>query len=117
MRVSALYPNNKYVIVFFSMTWLFVLSTHILVSVDTIGVNIGTTKYCSFYLRTNLVNLLTSSSVFVHDGLIFIATSWAFMRNSFSDVNLENGIRVMVFGGNLPAFSKFILRDGQVYFL
>lgn len=117
MRVSALYNNNKYVVVFFSTTWLFVLGSHILVPIDTIGVNIGATKYCLLHLRTDLDNLLTSSSVFVHDGLVFIATSWAFMMNSFSDINVENGIRVMVLGKNLPAFSRTILRDGQAYFL
>jgi len=57
------------------------------------------------------------SSVFIHDGLIFMAASWAFMRNSFSDVNVTNSIKVMVFGRNLPAFSKSILQNGQAYFL
>ena len=116
MRVSALYSNNKFVVVFFSMTWLLVLGAHVLVPIDTYGGNIGTTKYC-LVLRTKMVNMLTSSSVFIHDLLIFIATSWGFMRNSYSDVNVENSIRVMIFGMELPAFSKSMLRNGQVYFL
>jgi len=82
----------------------------------TVGMKMGTSQYCSI-TRTQLVNALTSSSVFVYDSLIFIATSWAFMRNSHSDVSVKNGIRVMVFGRYLPAFSKSILRDGQAYYL
>ena len=116
MRVSALYSNNKYVIVFFSMTWLLVLGSYILGTIDTFGRNIGSTKHCLVY-KAKLASLLTPSSVFVHDTLIFIATSWGFMRNSYSDVNVENSIRVMIFGKHLPAFSKCILRNGQAYFL
>jgi hypothetical protein len=33
------------------------------------------------------------------------------------DVNMKNGIKVMVLGKHLPAFSKSILRDGQFYYL
>jgi hypothetical protein len=99
------------------MTWLFVLGAHIFVPIVTSGANIGTTKYCFLQHRTNLANLLTSASVFIHDSLVFIATSWAFMRISFSNVNVKNGIGVMVFGRNLTPFSKSILRDGQAYFL
>ena len=116
MRVFALYSNNRYVIVFFSMTWLFVLGSHILVPMETIGGNIGPTKYC-FVQRTKLGNTLAASSIFFYDFLVFTATSWGFMRNSYSDVNVKNSIRVMVFGRNLPTFSKAILQDGQAYFL
>lgn len=116
MRISALYSKNKFVVAFFSVTWLFVLASYILAPIETVGASIKNTMYC-LNTRSKLANSLTSSSVFIHDMLIFIATSWAFMRNSYSDVNVKNGIRVMVFGKDLPAFSRSILQDGQAYFL
>jgi hypothetical protein len=115
MRVCALYDNNKYAIAFFSTTWLFVLSGAIVAPISSIGAK-GTTKDCVDN-RTEVATLLTFLPVFVHDGLIFIATSWALMRVSYSDLNVKRGIGVMVFGRHLPAFSKSILRDGQAYYL
>ena len=116
MRVSALYNNNKYVVVFFSITWLSVLAACIAVPIGAIGTQIGTTKYC-IEDKTPLAAKLSSFCPFLHDSLVFIATSWALMRSSYSEVNVKNGFRVMVLGRHLPAFSKSILRDGQAYFL
>ena len=115
IRVCALYDNNKYVIDFFSMTWLFVLSGSIVSPISSIGVK-GSPKDC-VDSRTEVATVLSFLPVFVHDGLIFIATSWALMRVSYPDVNVKRGFGVMVFGRHLPAFSKSILRDGQAYYL
>jgi hypothetical protein len=46
MRVFALYNNNKYVVAFFSMSWLSVLGSCIAVPIGALGFTIGTTKYC-----------------------------------------------------------------------
>jgi hypothetical protein len=113
MRVSALYPNNKYLVAFFSLAGLGVLGSYIAATIGTTSGYIGTTMFC-LNLRTNLANALTSSSVFIFNLLIFIATSWTLMRNSYANVTIKNSIRVMVFGRALPAFST---RDEQAYFL
>src|SRR5260221_12305696 len=115
IRVCALYNNKKYVVAFFSMTWLLVLSSCIIVPLGARGARIGNTKYC-FDSRTRLADVLSSSSILIHDTLIFIAMSCAFMRISYSDPNVKNSIRVLVFGRYLPAFSKSVLRDGQAYY-
>ena len=112
MRVCALYGNSKYVIAFFSMTWLFVLGSSIMVP---IGINPGTTNHCSDS-KTELPKLLATFSVVLHDSLVFVATSWA-LRNSYSDINMKSSIRVMALGRHLPPFSKSILRNGQAYYL
>jgi len=116
IRVSALYSNNRYVVTFFSMAWLGVLGSYIEAPIGTTGGYIGSTMFC-VNLRKNLAVALTASSVFILDLLIFMATSWALMRNSYADVTIKNSIKVMVFGRALPAFSQSILRDGQAYFL
>ena len=117
MRVFALYNNNKYVVTFFSVTWLSVLGSCIAVPMGARGFNIGTTKYC-LDGKTKLANALALFCPFIHDSLVFLATSWALMRCSYDNVNgITNDIRVMVLGRHLPAFSKSILRDGQFYYL
>ena len=53
----------------------------------------------------------------IHDTLIFVATTWVFMGNSHMEINLNNAFSVMVLGRHLLAFSKALMRDGQLYFL
>jgi hypothetical protein len=87
-----------------------------MVPIGTRALKIGTTKHCSDG-KTELARLLASFSVVIHDSLIFLATSWALMRNSYSDISMKGSVRVMFLGRHLPAFSKSILRDGQAYYL
>ena len=116
LRVSVLYNHSKYIIALFSVTWLSVLAACIAVPIGAVGIQIGPTKYC-VEDKTTLALNLASICPFIHDGLIFVATSWAFMRGSYSNINVKNGFSMMVLGRHLPAFSKSILRDGQAYFL
>src|SRR5258707_3995113 len=89
VRVFALYGNNKYVIAFFSITWLSVLGACVAMPIGTVGKSIGTTKYC-YQDISHLAHALSSFCPFVHDSLIFVATSWAFTRNSYSHVSFKN---------------------------
>ena len=116
MRVFALYDRNKYVVAFFFITWLSVLGSCIAVPIGAIGFNIGPTKYCHGR-KTKIANTLSIFFPFLHDSLIFVATSWALMRNSYADINKKNGFEIMVLGRHLPTFSKSILHDGQFYYL
>ena len=116
VRVFAIYRNNKFVIAFFSITWLSVLGGCVAMPIGSAGRNFGSTKYC-YQKLTDPTNALTSFSPFIHDSLIFLATSWAFMRNSYSGLCIKNIFRVAVLGRELPPFSKSILRDGQAYYL
>jgi len=116
IRIFALYHRNKYIIAFFSITWLSVLGSCIAVSIGAMGINIGSTKYCLDF-KSKMANAFSLFCPFIHDSLIFVATSWALMRCSYTDVNKKNGLEIMVLGKHLPAFSKSILRDGQFYYL
>ena len=53
----------------------------------------------------------------VNDGAVFIATSWKLMQMSHKERNVRNGVRTMLFGDYLPAFSRSMLKDGQSYLL
>ena len=115
-RVVALYKNNKYVIAFFGLCWLAVLALSIVVPMGASGMRIKNTPYC-IQLTFKPYGIFGAIAPLVHDTLIFLATTWVFMRNSYLETNLKNSYNIMVLGRNLPAFSKSLLRDGQLYFL
>ncbi len=77
---------------------------------------IGATNYCMIRPGEVYMKILTFIP-FAHETLVFFASSWAFIRRSYVDVSIKNGIRVMILGRHLPAFSKSILHGGQAYFL
>ena len=115
-RVVALYRNNKYAIAFFGLSWLAFLANSIVVSLGVTGIQIKNTPYC-LEAKPQTQSILGVIGPIVHDTLIFIATAWAFMKNSYIKANVDNVLDVMVLGRHLPAFSRSLLRDGQLYFL
>jgi len=115
-RAVACYKNNKYVTAFFTLSWLAVLAGSIAFSRGIVGIQIGNTPYC---METNFTRyaMIGAISPAIHDTLIFVATTWVFMGNSSAEINLKNAFKVMVLGRHLLAFSKSLLRNGQLYFL
>jgi hypothetical protein len=115
-RISALYNNNKYVIAFFSLSWLGVLGSSVLMPIGISGTNIAFTKLCvqnelKPYTKLGMILLP------VNDTLIFFATSWAIFMNVYVETSIKNGFDVMVLGRHVPAFSRSILQNGQAYYL
>jgi len=116
LRAVALYKNNKYVTAFFALTWLAFLASCIAMPMGEVGIQIGNTPFCMETPASNFPRYAIIAPV-IHDTLIFVATTWAFMGNVYMDVNLKNAFNVMVLGRHLHAFSESFLRDGQLYFL
>ncbi|KAF9527236.1 hypothetical protein CPB83DRAFT_769032 [Crepidotus variabilis] len=114
-RVCALYNHNRYLVAFFFISWLSVVAGAITTTQGITGGPIGLTKYC---INTRLESYVSLACIppFVNDTLVFCATTWALMQNSYADGSLRNGLKVMVFGRYLPSFSRAILQDGQVYY-
>ena len=115
-RAVALYKNNKYVTAFFALSWLVLLANSIAFSSGIVGMQIENTPYCmeTNFKRYAIVGMISPA---IHDTLIFVATTWVFVGNSSAEINLKNAFKVMVTGRHLLAFSKSLLRDGQLYFL
>lgn len=78
--------------------------------------NIGTTKYCINDKSESYVALAAIMPL-INDFLVFCATSYALLGNSYADITLKNGFKVLIWGKYLPAFSKAVLKDGQAYYL
>jgi len=115
-RVVALYKNNKYVVTFFALSWLAILAISIAIPFGMTGVQIGNTLYC-LEIRLQQYAMLAAIGHCIHDILIFLAATWAFMTYSHMEPNMKNSFNVGVLGRHLPAFSKSLLQDGQLYFL
>ena len=115
-RVCALFHNNTPVIIFFFVSWLAVLGGSITVTQGVKGMNIGPTQYCINDKSESYVALAALMPL-INDFLVFSATSYALMKNSYEDVTIKTGFRILIFGQHLPAFSRAVLKDGQAYYL
>ncbi|PPQ88824.1 hypothetical protein CVT25_009310 [Psilocybe cyanescens] len=119
-RVRAIYIGSKYIASFFGLMWLAVVASFI-VTMQGLDAHpesheSGSLTYCatrriSRYIALDFVMPL------VHDTLVFLAISWRLTTNSIQYSNVKNGVRAMVFGDYMPAFSRALLQDGQMYYL
>ncbi|PPQ94182.1 hypothetical protein CVT25_003819 [Psilocybe cyanescens] len=119
-RVRAIYIGNKYIASFFGLMWLAVVASFmatmqgldaLLESNESGSLTYCATRRISRYVALNFVMPL------VHDTLVFLAISWRLTTNSIQHSNVKNGVRAMVFGDYMPAFSRALLQDGQMYYL
>ena len=115
-RVSAMYLNNKFVVAFFTCSWLGVLAMSILWPFGVQGMKLGPSGYC-FEIKLHSTASIHALVLLVHDSLVFLATSWAFIPLSYSTKNAKGMFKVVILGKNLPKFTKSVLRDGQAYYL
>ncbi|KAJ3512647.1 hypothetical protein NLJ89_g3403 [Agrocybe chaxingu] len=121
VRVCAVYCNDTYVVIFFGLCWLVVVSTAALVPrifADSV-VHILPTKYCVELLYSSSRSLKpTSLAVMVYDVFVFFATSYRFYQlYSAEGTSIPKGLKIAFFGASMPAFSKALLHQSQVYYL
>ena len=98
------------------MSWLGVLICSTLVPLGVTGDAIANTGYC-IEVKTDLAGGFAEVPPFVHDTIVFWATSWALSQNSYSDDSAKGRMEAMFLGKYLPTFSKCLLHDGQAYYL
>jgi hypothetical protein len=115
-RVAAVYHNSKYVIAFFTLTWAVVLASSILWPFGVIGQQLGPTDYC-VEMKLASTAAISALCLFIHDTLIFLATSWAFVLQSYMDDSVKGVLKSIVLGKNLSGFTRSFLRDGQAYYM
>jgi len=96
--------------------WLAVLGTCITVTRGVTGINIGPTNYC---LNFALKDFVSSAGIvpLINDTLIFFAISYKLMSNTHVNYDIKTGVKTFLYGEYLPAFSKSLFQDGQMYYL
>ncbi|KAG6914155.1 hypothetical protein DXG01_002053 [Tephrocybe rancida] len=117
LRVRAVFLPSKRTIAFFFFLWLCVLGASLTVAATGDGVRIGPTGYCT---ATNIKQYAIAAPIAfaVNDTFVFGAVSWRLVGNYMGPRDREGwGLRSMVRGEYLPAFSRALLQGGQVYYL
>ncbi|CAA7262441.1 unnamed protein product [Cyclocybe aegerita] len=120
-RVLAIFGWNKFVCVFFSLMWLCVVAGVVAPTQGLTAENIGPTKYC-IHAKAETYIGVAGVVPLVNDTLVFLAISWKLMRNAHinsADPRLRGNVSLRAFlrGDYLPAFSRGLLQDEQIYYL
>ena len=115
-RACAVFSMNPCAVSIFGVLWLGVLGGCLTTIPGSSGANIGPTLYCTHGVF-KLYSVAATLTPLISDGIVFFAISWRLWSNTWTPRTVNNGIRVLVFGDYLPAFSRSLLRDGQIYFL
>lgn len=118
LRLRAVFYRNTLVILFFFALWLGVVGGNIPTVIAVHGVHLGPTRYC---IVDGLKNYTYIAPLFaaIHDTLAFVAISWRLLGSSWDEeesTTIRRNARIFVLGERLPAFSRMMLRDGQLYF-
>ncbi|KAJ3506387.1 hypothetical protein NLJ89_g6892 [Agrocybe chaxingu] len=115
-RVRAVFDRDRRVVGFFAFMWLAVLAGCLTVTQGVEGAEIGDTRFC---VNASLESYVAAAAIIplVNDTLIFLAITWRLMQNANVEPSLKGGVRTLFFGDYMPAFSKALLQDGQVYYL
>lgn len=116
-RTRAVFHKEPWVVTFFACMWLAVLASCVTPFGNNDAATIGPTKYCVVNVRAKPYTITAAIIPLINDTLVFFAISWQFWCNSSARRTLKDGVRVLIFGDYLPAFSKTMLQDGQAYCL
>ena len=117
-RIRAVFNRNPWVVAFFACSWLVVLGGSLAFIIGSVRVNpaLNSAATC---LNSGVNPFLVEVTIIplINDTLVFLAITWRLLRNSYVSRSLSSGIRILIFGDFLPAFSKALLKDGQAYYL
>lgn len=83
---------------------------------DASAINIGTTGYC-INVAYNSFGAAAGFTPLIHDTIVFFAISWRILMNSSADHGVSSLYEVFTTGKHLPALSRALLKDGQLYYL
>jgi hypothetical protein len=117
-RVRAVYSGDRIVSAVFGFLWLAVLGSSITIPVGAGATSFGDPAVC---IATRIEPYVGSSGIVltVYDTLVFVAISYRLVSN-FEGMQKQTRwerLTSLFTGANLPAFSKALLTDGQVYYL
>ena len=116
-RVRAIFSGRKYIVWFFGFMWLAVLGTALTVPQDGFATRIGLMRYCTTRIEVKPFTVVCVITSLVYDTLVLLAVTVRFVMNTHRELTLKQGVRTMMYGDYLPAFSRAMLRDNQMYYL
>jgi hypothetical protein len=114
IRLRAIYNRNRVVIAAFFVLWVGLAVGGIFIIVGVKGGPAGATQYCEDVFVAGYT-FYGEVAPLVFDTLVFLAISWRLSR--IASIDKKANIESMIFGTNLPSFTKSLLQDGQIYYL
>ncbi|KAF7360617.1 hypothetical protein MVEN_00793400 [Mycena venus] len=118
-RVRAIYGGERMATIIFGFLWLSVAGSSTTVPIAGRAANSPDTSEC---ILTHSSPYAGSSGIIltVYDTVIFLAISYRLVSTfAYIEPGLTRVEKLRIFfdGSNLPAFSKALLTDGQIYYL
>ncbi|KAJ6578641.1 hypothetical protein DFH09DRAFT_1030497 [Mycena vulgaris] len=119
-RVRAVYDGDRLVTAIFGFLWLIVVGTSMIIPFSGNAIGLGDPYEC------DIVNVdpggytgATGITLTLYDTLVFFAISYRLVSNFRHSEELTRGEQARAFfsGANLPAFSKAVFTDGQIYYM
>jgi hypothetical protein len=114
IRLQAIYNRNRAVVAAFFVLWVGLVVGGIFFAVGVQGGPAGATQYCEDVSVARYV-LYGQLMPLVYDTLVFLAISWRLSQ--IASMENKGSIESMLFGTNLPAFTRSLLQDGQIYYV
>ncbi|KAJ7687176.1 hypothetical protein B0H17DRAFT_939687 [Mycena rosella] len=117
-RVRAIYRGNRLITAVFGFLWLAVLGSSITIPFGVSAVKLGDPSECIIAH----VEVYAGASVLiltVHDTLVFFAISYRLVSD-FGQMQQQTWgtqLKMLFSGAHLPAFSKALFADGQMYYM
>ncbi|KAJ7337685.1 hypothetical protein DFH08DRAFT_784035 [Mycena albidolilacea] len=119
LRLRAIWGGDRLITILFGFLWLAVLGSSTTVPISGTARSVGNPPEC---LIGHPKSYAGSPGIIitVHDTLVYFAISYRLVSN-FSHLDGQQTRRVQLkalfSGSNLPAFSKSLFTDGQVYYM
>ncbi|KAJ6533973.1 hypothetical protein DFH09DRAFT_122718 [Mycena vulgaris] len=118
IRVRAVYDGDRLITAIFGFLWLAVLGSSITIPFGGSAFGLGDPPEC---LVGQIEGYVGSAGIIqtVYDTLIFFAISYRLVSNSRRSEEVTRGEQFKAFfsGADLPAFSKALFTDGQMYYM
>ncbi|KAJ7773960.1 hypothetical protein B0H16DRAFT_115264 [Mycena metata] len=120
-RVRAIYNNSRVVTIIFGVLWLAVLATSITVPVSGRGGSAGDPPQCFSLARHGAHGGSSGITITIHDTIVYFAISYRLISlfGPTQDTQQTRGdqLKELFTGTSLPAFSKSLFTDGQMYYM
>lgn len=113
-RVTAVYDNNRIVVVFFTLFWLLVAGCYAWDGIHAVpgfvaGAN---SNHCEIAIVHT-----SYSAVAAYDTAVFLAISWRLSSDMKTDCHWKARLVSFFNGKGLYKLSRGLLRDGQCFYL
>jgi hypothetical protein len=118
LRTCAVWRWNRFIIAFFTFSWLCVASSTIVTAtLSTKSLQVETSSYCTVIIVEGRLIPLPLILTVVNHTLIVIAITYGVCKNTMhEDLTFRHGIMLML-GKSLPTFSKALLHDSQISYI